>query len=189
MINNIICKAGHTARCSLQTTIFLLLSCAGIGFMTACNLNKTTTGGKDDIVTAGQMLPDFSVTLADNNEIATANLKGKPSVLVLFSTTCIDCRKELPAIQRLYDEKNAQVNFLCISREQPENEVSDYWKANKLTLPYSPQTDRRVYSLFAKRTIPRVYISDKTGRVRTVFVEKASYKKLRAAINESMEAQ
>ena len=38
-------------------------------------------------------------------------------------------------------------------------------------MPYSPQPDRRVYSLFAPRVIPRIYISDAQGIIRHMYVD------------------
>ena len=38
-------------------------------------------------------------------------------------------------------------------------------------MPYSPQPDRRVYSLFAPRLIPRIYVSDAQGIIRHMYVD------------------
>ena len=38
-------------------------------------------------------------------------------------------------------------------------------------MPYSPQPDRRVYSLFAPRVIPRIYVSDAQGIIRHMYVD------------------
>lgn len=74
------------------------------------------------------------------------------------------------------------VKFLCISRAQSAADVTAYWEQNALTLPVSAQDDRAVFNLFASRTIPRVYIADATGTVRSVFVEKTSYEEVREAL-------
>lgn len=41
-------------------------------------------------------------------------------------------------------------------------------------MPYSAQTDRSVYALFATAGIPRVYVSDNNGIVRAIYVEKVN---------------
>ncbi len=146
-------------------------------------------GKGDEIVTVGQVLPNFSVSLPDGTEIAASSLKGKAAVIVFFNTACIDCRRELPVLQELYQEFGKDVTFLCISREEAAESVAAYWQQNALTLPVSAQVDRAVYSLFAQRTIPRVYVCNTEGVVSKVFVEKASRKKLRKAIVKAMECQ
>ncbi len=144
-------------------------------------------GKGDEIVAAGEALPDFSVSLLDGTEVAASSLKGKAAVVVFFNTGCIDCRRELPVLQELYTEFGKDVTFLCISREEGAESVAAYWKEHSLTLPVSSQKDRAVYSLFARRTIPRVYVCDTGGMVSKVFVEKAGRKKLRKAIAKAME--
>ena len=38
-------------------------------------------------------------------------------------------------------------------------------------MPYSAQSDRNVYSLFAQSRIPRVYICSKGGKIEAVFTD------------------
>lgn len=108
----------------------------------------------------GARLPDFEVTLNNGDHVTTESLKGKGGIIVFFSTACSDCRRELPEIQRYYEEclsQNRQEVFMCISREEGWESIESYWRDNGFTMPYSAQTDRRIYNLFATSGIPRVY--------------------------------
>ena len=58
-----------------------------------------------------------------------------------------------------------------ISREQGKEEIQEYWNENNLTIPYSPQTSREIYSLFAQSRIPRIYISDEDGTIGKIFTD------------------
>lgn len=156
--------------------------------MAACSLGEDMAEGSGDVVTVGQRLPVFDVTLADGSVFSSADLAGRPVVIVFFNTTCGDCRKELPTVQELYGDLGEAVRFVCIGRAEPAADVAAYWAANGLTLPYSAQSDRRVYELFATRAIPRVYVADAAGIVRATFVEKVSEKKLRAAIENALQS-
>lgn len=149
----------------LIITLVTLSSCLG-------KVEQVTSGS--DIVRLGQQLPLFTITLNDNTTLNTAQLQGRPSVIVFFNTLCGDCRRELPIVQRVYDEYGQKVQFVCISRAQANDEVFTYWKENELTMPYSAQPDRSVYELFATGTIPRIYVSDASGTVCRYFVERMS---------------
>ena len=127
---------------------------------------EQVSSGKD-IVQLGQQLPLFTVTLNDHTTLNTAQLQGHPSVIVFFNTLCGDCRRELPIVQRVYDQYGQRVQFLCISRAQTDDEVS-----------YSAQSDKSVYELFATSTIPRIYVSDASGMVCRYFVERMSQSEL-----------
>lgn len=126
-------------------------------------------GPGPDPVSVGDRLPDFSVIMSDGSEVNTSSLAGKVSCIVFFHTGCPDCRSILPDIQRLYDIYSGEVEFVCISREEPESLIAPFWDSEGLTMPFSPQEDRTVYSLFASERIPRVYISDRDRTVRYVF--------------------
>lgn len=132
-----------------------------------------------EYVRVGQGIPSFSVTLSDGKKFVSKEWRGKPCVIVFFNTKCGDCQRELPEVQDVYNEFREQASFVCISRNETADKVRAYWSAQGLSIPYSPQTDRKVFSLFAEVGIPRVYVVDASGIVRHVFVEKVSARKLR----------
>lgn len=138
-------------------------------------------------LTPGDRCPSFTVALADGTAVSTADLAGHTTLLLFFDTTCSDCRSLLPVVQQVYTTLgsptipgagsadipgagftpvDAEVSgepddsrlVLAISRAQAAPAVLEYWEANSLTIPVSPQPDRTVYDLFANTLIPRVYI-------------------------------
>ena len=118
---------------------------------------------------------------------SSTDLTGKPSMIVFFNTACTDCRKELPIVQELYEEFSDRINFMAISRAEGRESVAAYWEKEKLEIPYSAQADRNVFGLFAKTTIPRLYIADASGTVKYIFIEKASKKKLVRALEDLLQ--
>ena len=166
----------------------LLLAGASLLATAACtSADDVSAESSGDIITVGQPLPAFAVTLADSSSLATADLAGRPSVIVLFNTSCRDCQRELPVVQQLYEELSDSVRFVCISRAEEAASVAAYWQSAGLTLPYSAQPDRTVYNLFATRTIPRIYVADATTTVTAVFVESAGASALSAAVRSTLE--
>lgn len=117
----------------------------------------------------GSEMPRFEVALTDGSVVLSESLKGKPTMLVFFNTSCSDCREELPVVQRIYDDMKEDINLLCISREQDKVSVREYWKENSLTLPVSAQPNRYIYNLFAKSVIPRIFIFDASGILTAAF--------------------
>jgi peroxiredoxin len=126
----------------------------------------------EEVVKVGDMLPNFTVTMNDGRVVTSDSLRNTASVVMFFHTTCPDCQQALPRVQRLYDKFSSEgVSFVLISREEEAASIAAFWKANGLTLPYSPQSDRRVYELFAHRRVPCIYVSDRQGVVRYVFTD------------------
>ena len=135
----------------------------------------------------GDIIPDFTVTMNDGTQVTGALLREGVSVIVFFTTQCGDCRETLPHIQQLYDEYALKgVRFALISREDTEENIYSFWKDNGFTMPFSAQSDRGIYELFAQTRVPRVYVS-RDGVIKYIFTDKPSiptYELLSASLEE-----
>lgn len=166
----------------------LMLLLWGMLCLSSCIRDDSPSG--EEGIRPGDRLPECTFVLSDNTRVSTSDLQGKVSVLVFFHTSCPDCQQELPVIQRIYDcyRDNPLVKIYCISREEPADEVAVYWSDNGLTIPYSPQVGREIYSLFSGQGIPRVYIADRQLVVYTVYSDNpiASFGQLQADIENCL---
>ncbi len=136
-----------------------------------------------DLVT-GDRIPDFTVTMNDGTTVSGAQFREGISCIVFFTTLCPDCQQTLPHLQRIYDEFLPQgVKFALISREEGAESIQKYWTSKGYTMPFSAQTDRDIYELFAATRVPRVYIC-RDGIIKSVFTDSPtpSYEDLAAAI-------
>ncbi|MDE5675342.1 MAG: TlpA family protein disulfide reductase [Muribaculaceae bacterium] len=119
----------------------------------------------------GDPLPQFNLTLDNGSSVSTTSLRGKTAVIEFFNTSCGDCREGLPAINRLYEEYNDHplISIFAVSREEDAVSVGNYWAEHNFSLPYSAQSDRLIYNLFATSGIPRTFITDASGRIVATF--------------------
>ena len=149
----------------------------------SCIKDKQT--GADLVV--GSRIPDFTVLMDDGSTVSGESLRSGVSCIVFFYTGCPDCQKSLPAVQRIYNEYSVHgVSFALISREETDDTISKYWQSNGYTMPYSAQSDRSVYELFAKTRVPRVYIC-KEGVIKHIFTDAPappSYDDIKTAVEE-----
>jgi thiol-disulfide isomerase/thioredoxin len=107
----------------------------------------------------------------DGTHLTGSQLRQGTSCIVFFTTACPDCREVLPHIQELYKEYSSKgVQFALISREDGPETVENYWIEKKYTMPFSAQSDRKVYELFAKTRVPRIYIC-REGLIRSIFTD------------------
>lgn len=140
-------------------------------WLAVCAGCSTITEDEDtiELVKVGDYVPLFSVTVVypettnpplepTTSQWSTMQLKGQ-TVIVFFNTSCKDCQRDLPLLNKYYLEHKDEPDFqmVAISREESRESVAAYWAANGLVIPYSPQEDRRIYSLFATSIIPRIY--------------------------------
>ena len=141
-----------------------------------CSMADDEENEVKERVSVGDRLPVFTVATVEADGTAgtfsTARLKGE-TVVVLFNTSCSDCRRELPRMNEYYLQHRGDKGFqmVAISREEGAESVAAYWKEQGLSIPYSAQTDRRIYNLFASSIIPRTYFCSADGIITQILVE------------------
>lgn len=160
----------------------VVMGLSGLIALSSCAALRTPLD-EGDVVKVGDRVPVFSAQLHNGALFSTHEITT-PLLLVFFSAQCLDCRRELPEVQQLLKKpKYSGLRTVCISRADADSAVSAFWQQKKLTLDYSAQPDRSIYSLFAQRTIPRLYVVDVSGIVKAVFREKISMRKLAVALD------
>lgn len=160
----------------------VIFSVCALSCMHGCVIDRNEPGAA---IGAGDRIPYFEVVMNDGSTVSSDGLAGSISCIVFFNSSCQDCRKTLPNVQKLYDDYSRKgVSFAVISRSESKESVTSYWKENGFTMPFSAQNTREVYSLFANSGIPRIYISDRDGIVRYVFTDSPvpSYDELKSSL-------
>ncbi|MDE5877090.1 MAG: TlpA family protein disulfide reductase [Muribaculaceae bacterium] len=140
-------------------TVFLFVACV------------TEDVPRNEGIAVGDPLPQFEVTLNNDISVSSETLLGKVTMIIFFSTSCSDCQRELPELEKVYKyfEGKDNVEIFAISREESPEDVEMFWTKYDLTIPYSSQTDRTIYNLFATVGVPRIYITDKNNMVVALF--------------------
>lgn len=120
-------------------------------------------------VSVGDPIPAFSVKGSDGNTYTEHSFNEGVSVICFFNTSCPDCREELPVLQEIHG-RYPLTDMLLISRSEGEQPIRQYWNETGLSLTYSAQSDAKVFSLFARNTIPHLFLS-RDGIVRFIHTD------------------
>jgi thiol-disulfide isomerase/thioredoxin len=120
-------------------------------------------GAKIQDVKVGDSMPAFNLTDA----ISSQSLLGRPSLIVFFATWCPGCQAELPYIQELYEKygESGKIAIAGFAREQTSADVDSLWQQQAFTFPAYADPERKIYALFAEKTIPRCYLFDASGKL------------------------
>ncbi|MDL2255879.1 TlpA family protein disulfide reductase [Parabacteroides sp. OttesenSCG-928-K15] len=158
----------------LTNNVFLTLAFLLICCLPSCI--KEQTEDDDEVINhvqVGSSIPSFTVTDDKENTFHAADFKGKRSLLILFNTSCPDCKKALPVVELVWNElkDNADYQIIGIGRQVGMKAINDYWAENELTIPAYPDPDRKVFDLFANSYIPRIYLIDTNGIVQWMAIE------------------
>ncbi len=166
----------------IQTPLFLLLISSSLLIMA----QEETT-----FVKLSDPVPSFEFERSPGKTMSITDLKGKTVLITFFATWCGPCRKELPHIQsEIYNKykKNPNFELIILGREHNWNEVNKFREANKFTMSFYPDPDRKVYSKFAGQYIPRNFLISPEGKIlfSSIGFEEKDFKKLKDMIEQQL---
>src|SRR4051812_44649912 len=101
-------------------------------FALAIALPLTASAGSK--IKAGDAFPSFNVKeLGKDSKVSMAKLKGKVVVLDFWASWCEPCKKEIPALNKIYGKyKSRGLSIVGINVDDAENTAQDFLKENKV---------------------------------------------------------
>ena len=106
---------------------------------------------------------EWNITSLMGEKVALQFPTDKPVFINFLATWCPPCIAELPALQRLYNQYGAKVDFYFISDEEPQT-LKAFLETKGYTIPVYTITDHvkgRLYS----RSIPTSFLISPNGRL------------------------
>ena len=121
----------------------------------------------------GFSAPNFTLDLLGGGEVTLSELRGKPVVLNVWATWCPPCRKEMPAIEKVYrsyKELGLVVIGLNLTSQDSEQAVSAFIQELDLTFPIALDRDGSVGDRYRPPGLPTTYFIDEQGVIQSVVV-------------------
>jgi len=117
----------------------------------------------------GKPAPDFALRDRDGHLVTLSELRGKVVWVNFWATWCAPCKKELPAIQRLYDEKRADgLEVLEVNYQEGVADATAFFDARSLTLPLLFDHGGSVYDEYRLQGLPDSFFIDRDGNLAAV---------------------
>ena len=120
----------------------------------------------------GHPAPDFTLPTLDGGEIRLADLRGKPVILNFWATWCPPCRREMPALEVIWQQHNrGDVMVLGVDQGESVAIVSEYVRMNVgVTFPLPLDRRQDVGDLYLVRSLPTTFFIDAEGIIRNIKV-------------------
>ena len=127
----------------------------------------------------GQPAPDFILRDVEGATVKLSDLRGRVVWVNFWATWCVPCKKELPVLQKLADEKkDAGLVVLAINWQESADDARAYFASRGLTLPVL--LDRGgVYDQYKLQGLPDSFFIDRDGVIATLQYGEVSEKKAR----------
>jgi len=139
----------------------------------------------------GDKVPAFTYKTIDGRTVDISKLQGKIVMINFFATWCGPCNLELPVLQKnIWDKYKNRSDFelIILGREHNEAEVGKFVKGKGFTMPFAPDPERKIFSLFATQSIPRNVIVGKDGKIifQSIGFTPEEFKEIEALLAEKL---
>lgn len=127
----------------------------------------TTKKDETTLTKLGQEAPDFRVTTLAGETYSLSDLRGKVVWINFFATWCPPCNEEMPELEKQVWQAFQGDDFtvLSIGREHTVVELIPFKAEKAVSFPMAPDPERKIYSLYAEKFIPRNVLVDREGKI------------------------
>ncbi|MFT8322866.1 MAG: redoxin domain-containing protein [Bacillus sp. (in: firmicutes)] len=116
----------------------------------------------------GKAAPNFVLKNLAGETIKLSDYRGKKVMLNFWATWCPPCKKEMPTIQKFYEENKDKVVILAVNIDGQED-VFDYVHSMNITFPILLDEKDKVNELYQIITIPTTFFIDENGIIQHKF--------------------
>lgn len=114
----------------------------------------------------GEKLPEFEWKDESGTSFSSMDFCGKPLLLILFAADCRHCRENFAYLEKnLYTKDISSVNIIAFGRECDYMQINKYRSNYNLNFKLFTDPERIIYSKFAEKVVPRLYLFDSESRL------------------------
>jgi peroxiredoxin len=135
--------------------------------------------------TKGHLAPDFTLQTIDGTSIHLADLRGQPVIVNYWSTWCIPCQEELPALEQLRAEfQGSGITILSINAIEQDTmeDVQQTIAQHGLTHPILLDKGAAFYDAYNVLFFPTSFFIDANGIITEVLLGGATQDEFRQRI-------
>jgi peroxiredoxin len=142
--------------------------------------------------TIGSFAPEFSLQTMDGQPVQLSALRGKNVLISYWVTWCIPCIEELPVLNRIYDEYQAQ-NLVILSvngiQQDEIGTVSTTISDLGISMPVVLDQGDALWNSYWVRFLPTSFFIDEDGVIRHIQLGSLSEENLRIKIEQLISNQ
>ncbi len=127
-------------------------------------------------IVSGKLEPTYSVKDYLGNTVASDDLKGKYILINFWAPWCSPCIKEMPILAEIHRNYGAEkIRVISVNCDEDNDNFLSALKKYKMNWTNIPYNLDMIYKFGKFRSIPQVFLIDKTGKVIYSRVESKDY--------------
>jgi peroxiredoxin len=131
-------------------------------------MDQRLPAGRDAAKAPSLVAQNVLLTRLDGKQEQMATHRGGVVLLHFWATWCRPCTKEIPSLQRLYQQfRSRDFTVLAVSLDARKTEIDHFFQRQPLRLPVYFDPGRVVYQkmIGGLEVLPRSLLIDKKGRI------------------------
>lgn len=133
----------------------------------------------------GANAPQFSLKslLGSNVNLRQTVSDNNVTLVNFWATWCPPCRKEIPELNKVYNEyRKKKVEILAVNLQEDSETLASFVKSNQMKFPILLDTDGSLGEKYRVYYIPTTFVLDRKGKIREIIQGGASYERLKGII-------
>jgi peroxiredoxin len=124
------------------------------------------------LVLVGDTAPNFTFPGLDGKMVSLTDYRGKVVFLNIWATWCPPCRKEMPSMEKLYQQlKGEDFEILAVSVDTAgATVVGPFMKKYKLSFPALLDTRGTVQNIYGTTGLPESFIVGRKGIIEKIVI-------------------
>jgi peroxiredoxin len=118
----------------------------------------------------GALAPDFSLTSLAGETVRLSDFRGKPVVLNFWATWCAPCRREMPALEQIWQQGGAgDVVVIGVDQGESPQRVQRFIDEEvNVSFPILLDSDYKVGDAYFVRSLPTTLFIDPKGFIQEI---------------------
>lgn len=133
------------------------------------------------LAAVGRPAPAFALQDQYGRTWHLASLRGRVVFLNFWTSWCVVCRQEAPALETFYRRYGGQVTLLGIDWREPEATILGYLKQFGITYPNLRDPDGSVAQAYRLTGVPESWFIGSDGVARVHWVGEMTFEQMQAA--------
>jgi peroxiredoxin len=137
----------------------------------------------------GLKAPDFTLKTLDGQTARLSDFRGKPVIINFWASWCPPCKKEIPEIQKFYEQSKGKVQILAINITFNDklSDVQNILRANnaQFSVLLDENEQSSVADAYQVDGIPASFFIDKNGVIREIHVGGMTLDMLQEAVRKA----
>ena len=180
-------------RILIVSTTLAVLAAGAVLVLFSDDADKTDPDQASSVVTLtpAEDLPSFeeaTYTTFDGDEVPLTSVRGTPTVVNFFSSTCTPCITEMPAFEEVYQDLQASgdVAFLGLAVADRTDDALALVHQTGVTYPTAEDKDASVINVLGGTVLPTTVLLDADGEVVSTHAGALSADELRSLLADDL---